>query len=636
MTDETKAAKPATTYVMRAQKEFAKSLPNDDLQDFADAKRGYVDSLPNGEYQAADGATVWSLAPYDFLNQAAIPDSINPSLWRQAQLNLIHGLFEVVAGVYQVRGMDLANMTIVEGESGIIVIDTLSSVEGARAALALYRKNRGERPVTGVIITHTHVDHWGGVLGVAEAEDFASGRIPLIAPDQYMENAVSENVIAGNAMRRRALYQFGTFLNRNERGHIDNGLGKDFAIGNKGLVPPNDLIMATGDTRTIDGILFEFQMAPDTEAPAEMHMFMPANGVLNMAENAVRNFHNLLPFRGAQVRNSQNWTNYISEALGLWGGKATTLIGQHHWPVWGSDTVVEYLEVQRDLYKFAHDQTLRLINQGLTPTEIAETLRLPKSIEDNWHTRGYYGSLRHNVKAIYQHYVGWYDGVPAHLDPLPPAETGTKMLDYMGGADAVVAKARVDFDKGEFRWVAQILNHAVFAEPQHQEARDLLADAYEQLGYLSECATWRNSYLFGAQELRSGILPLPNASAASAETLAALTSSQVFDFLGVRLNGEAADGMRIILNITFTDTQELTVLNLQNSALTHVAGPLSEHADLSLVLTRKTFDLVLAKQLAVPEAIQSGLITFSGDISKFAQLFSLFETPLGEFAIVEP
>lgn len=636
MTETRKAAKPATSYVIQAQKEFAKTLPKDDLQDFTDAKRGYIDSLPNGEYHSKSGRTVWSLAPYEFLNQTAIPDSINPSLWRQARLNLIHGLFEVVEGVYQVRGIDLANMTIVEGKTGIIVIDTLSSIEGARAALALYRKNRGDRPVSGVIITHTHVDHWGGVLGVADAEDFASGQIPLIAPDQYMENAVSENVIAGNAMRRRALYQFGTFLHRSERGHVDNGLGKDFALGQKGLVAPNDLIMATGDTRIIDGVLFEFQMAPDTEAPAEMHMFMPANGVLNMAENAVRNFHNLLPFRGAQVRNSQNWTSYISEALSIWGGKVTTLIGQHHWPVWGNETVVEYLEVQRDLYKFAHDQTLRMINRGMTPSEIAEELRLPKSIEDNWHTRGYYGTLRHNVKAIYQHYIGWYDGVPAHLNPLPPAETGTKMLEYMGGADAVVAKAKVDFDKGEYRWVAQVLNHAVFAESQHQDARDLLADAYEQLGYLAECATWRNSYLFGAQELRSGILPLPNLSAASGETLAALTSSQVFDFLGVRLNGEQAVGMRMILNLTFTDIDETNVLNLQNCALTHVTGPLSEIADLSLVLSRKVFNLVLAKQLAVPEAIQSGQITFSGDIKKFGQLFDLFEAPNGDFAIVEP
>ena len=636
MINARKTAKPATHHVAHAQKEFLTNLPKDDLQDFADAKRGFVDCLPDGEYQAEDGKTLWSLAPYAFLNQETIPDSINPSLWRQARLNLIHGLFEVVEGVYQVRGIDLANMTIVEGKTGIIVIDTLSSIEGARAALALYRKNRGDRPVTGVIITHTHTDHWGGVLGVATAEDFATGRIPLIAPDQYMENAVSENVIAGNAMRRRALYQFGTFLQRNERGHVDNGLGKDFAIGQRGLVPPNDLIMATGDTRTVDGVLFEFQMAPDTEAPAEMHMFMPANGVLNMAENAVRNFHNLLPFRGAQVRNSQNWTNYISEALEIWGDKATTLIGQHHWPVWGRETIVDYLEVQRDLYKFAHDQTLRMINQGMTPSEIAEELRLPKSIEDNWHTRGYYGSLRHNVKAIYQHYIGWYDGVPAHLDPLPPAETGVKILEYMGGADAVVAKARADFDKGEYRWVAQVLNHAVFAEPQHQEARDLLADAYEQLGYLSECATWRNSYLFGAQELREGILPLPNAAAASAETLAALTSVQIFDFLGVRLNGQRAVGMRIIMNITFTDTQEMTVLNLQNSALTQVAGKLSDAADLSLVLTRKNFDLVLAKQLAVPAAIQAGDITFSGDIGMFVQLFSLFEAPIGEFSIVEP
>lgn len=638
MTDATRARKPATPHVAHAQKEFVATLPEDDRLDFSDAERGYIDGLADAEYRAASGRTVWSLAPYSFLRQREIPDTVNPSLWRQAQLNLIHGLFEVVPGVYQIRGMDLANMTIVEGETGIIVIDALSSIEGAQAALALYRRNRGERPVSGVIITHTHADHWGGVLGVADADDFASGRIPLIAPDGYMEHAVSENVIAGNAMRRRALYQFGTFLERGERGHVDNGLGKDFAIGRKALVPPNDLIRETGDTRKIDGILFEFQMAPDTEAPAEMHIFTPSSGVLNMAENAVRNFHNLLPFRGAQVRNALNWSRYISEALELWGGRATVLIGQHHWPVWGRGQVIEYLQVQRDLYKFTHDQTLRLINRGLTPTEIAETLRLPGSLEDKWYARGYYGSLRHNVKAIYQHYIGigWYDGVPANLDPLPPAETGAKMLEYMGGADAVVARARADFERGEYRWVAQVLNHVVFAEPGHQAARDLLADTYEQLGYLSECATWRNSYLFGAQELREGVRPLPNLSAASVETLAALSSSQLFDFLAVHLDGVRAEGMRLVLAMNFTDTEETFVLNLQNCALTHVAGRQADDADLSLVLSRKTFDRILARQLSVPQAIEAGHITFSGDIGKFAELFGLFETPQGDFSVIEP
>ena len=637
MTNDWISPKPPTSVVSQMQKDFADTLPKDDRQDFEDATRGLVDQLENAEFFAANDRVAWSMKPYEFLAEPAAPDSINPSLWRQAQLNMHHGLFEVVPGVYQIRGIDLANMTIVEGDSGIIVIDTLSCVEGAQAALALYRKNRGDRPVAAVILTHTHTDHWGGVLGVASAEDYTSGKVPLIAPDQFMEHAVSENVIAGNAMRRRALFQFGLFLKPGPRGHVDNGLGKSFAFGRMGLAAPNDLIRKTGETRVLDGVTFEFQMAPDTEAPAEMHMFLPEKGVLNMAENAVHNFHNLLPFRGAQVRNSLNWTTYISEAIELWGDKAQVLIGQHHWPVWDNARVVDYLKVQRDLYKFVHDQTLRMINQGMTPQEIAEAIRLPKSIENNWHARGYYGSLRHNVKAIYQHYIGWYDAVPANLDPLPPTETGAKMIAYMGGVDAAVSKAQADFDQGNFRWVAQVMNHAVFADPTHQGARDLLADAYEQLGYLAECATWRNGYLCGAQELRNGITPAPKTlRAMSADTMAALSSAQIFDMLGTRLDAEAAEGKIIRIAITFTDRAEAHVLNLENAALTHVARAASDQEQLAIVTTRSCFDLVLMQQLTVPDALAEGQLTFTGDISRFGALFGMFAQSGMNFPIVEP
>jgi len=636
MSNADSVSKPASAHVVAAQAKFLQQLPLDDRQDFIDANRGFVDCLMDGEYNNASGRPAWSLKPYAFLKAEKAPDSINPSLWRQAQLNLIHGLFEVVKGVYQVRGIDLANMTIVEGKTGIIVIDTLSTQDGAAAALALYRKNRGDRPVKAVIITHTHTDHWGGCLGVASAEDYSSGRIPLIAPDQFMDHAVSENVIAGNAMRRRAFYQFGPFLKKGPLGHVDNGLGKSFAFGAVGLAAPNDLILVTGDVRVLDGVTFEFQMAPDTEAPAEMHMFMPEFGVLNMAENAVHNFHNLLPFRGAQVRNSLNWTTYISEAIGLWGGKTEVLIGQHHWPVWGQKKVTDYLKIQRDLYKFVHDQTLRMINAGLTPQEIAETIRLPKSIDNTWHARGYYGSLRHNVKAIYQHYIGWYDAVPANLDPLPPVETGAKIIEYIGGVDAAVAKAQTDFDDGNYRWVAQVMNHAVFADPTHQGARDLLAAAYEQMGYLAECATWRNAYLFGAQELRLGIQALPNRRRLAPDTLAALTSAQVFDLLGTRLDSDAAEGMHISIAINFTDRQEHHRLNLENAALTHTSVNPDAHAQLTLTTTRPVFDRILLKELAPPEAIKSGELTFEGDITRFAVLFGMFVEPGTDFAIVEP
>ena len=399
---------------------------------------------------------------------------------------------------------------------GVIVVDTLTSIEGARAAMELYFKHRGPRPVAAVIFTHTHTDHWGGARGVLDDETLASGRVPIIAPNFFMEHAVSENIIAGPAMLRRAQYQFGPFLAKGERGQVDCGLGKSMAAGSVALLRPTDLIMATGDRRVIDGVEFEFQMAPNSEAPAEMHFFIPRYKLLNLAENCTHNFHNLLPFRGADVRDALAWSKYLGEALQMWGGKADAMCGQHHWPVWGAERIDTMIRQQRDLYKFAHDQTIRLMNHGLTATEIAETIRLPKSLDGAWHARGYYGHIRHNVKAIYQKYLGWYDANPVNLDPLPPVESGKKYVEYMGGAEAILARAAKDFAKGEFRFVAQAVSHLVFAEPDNRAARALLADTFEQLGYAAESSTWRNAYLFGAQELRQGMPKAPPRAADAA------------------------------------------------------------------------------------------------------------------------
>jgi alkyl sulfatase BDS1-like metallo-beta-lactamase superfamily hydrolase len=628
--------KDASASVVKQHATTRAALPFSDTSDFDDASRGFLGTVENARIASEAGRVVWSLEPYGFLSDEEAPPTVDPSLWRQSRLNMNHGLFEVVPGVYQVRGLDIANMTLVEGDSGVIVVDTLTSIEGARAAMELYFEHRGRRPVAAVIFTHTHTDHWGGARGVIDDEMLASGRVPIIAPDLFMEHAVSENVIAGPAMLRRAQYQFGPFLKKGPRGQVDCGLGKSMAAGSVALLRPTDLIKATGDKRTIDGLEFEFQMAPNSEAPAEMHFYIPRYKMLNLAENCTHNFHNLLPFRGADVRDALAWSKYLNEALQMWGGKAEAMCGQHHWPVWGAERVDTMIRQQRDLYKFAHDQTLRLMNHGLTATEIAETIRLPKSLDGAWHARGYYGHIRHNVKAIYQKYLGWYDANPANLDPLPPVEAGKKFVEYMGGADAILARARKDLDKGEFRFVAQALSHLVFAEPDNAAARALLADTFEQLGYLAESATWRNAYLFGAQELRLGMPKAPPRPPMPRETLAALRTEQLWDVLGVRLNGPKAEGKHIVLNWAFTDTNENYVLTLENSALTYVAGSQAPKADAGFTLPRGLLDAVIAKQTTFPEAMAAGKIKFTGNPMKLAEMMALMDEFPRMFEIVEP
>ncbi|WP_407176057.1 alkyl/aryl-sulfatase [Bradyrhizobium sp. STM 3562] len=628
--------KQASSAVIAQHQAMLEALPFEDTADFDDASRGFLGTIENARITSPQGRVVWSLEAYGFLSDAVAPATVNPSLWRQARLNMQHGLFEVVPGVYQVRGLDIANMTLIEGDSGVIVVDTLTSIEGARAAMELYFKHRGARPVVAVIFTHTHTDHWGGARGVLDEDVLASGKVPIIAPNLLMEHAVSENIIAGPAMIRRAQYQFGPFLAKGPRGQVDCGLGKSMAAGAVALLRPTDLVMATGDTRVIDGVEFEFQMAPNSEAPAEMHFYVPRYKLLNLAENCTHNFHNLLPFRGADVRDALAWSKYLNEALRLWGGKAQVMCGQHHWPVWGRERIGTMIRQQRDLYKFAHDQTVRLMNHGLTASEIAETIRLPKSLEGAWHARGYYGHIRHNVKAIYQKYLGWYDANPVNLDPLPPVEAGKKYVEYMGGAEALLARAKTDFAKGEFRFVAQAVSHLVFADPDNQAARALLADTFEQLGYAAESATWRNAYLFGAQELRQGMPKAPPRPPMPRETLAALRTEQLWDVLGVRLNGPKAEGKHIVLNWRFTDTAEDFVLTLENCTLTYSEGAQAPSADAGFVLARSTLDEVIAKQTSFPEAVAAGKIEVSGDPMRLAELMGLMDEFPRMFEIIEP
>jgi alkyl sulfatase BDS1-like metallo-beta-lactamase superfamily hydrolase len=611
-------------------------LPFADRQDFIDAERGFIASLPDATIRNEAGRVVWSMADYGFLRADNAPDTVNPSLWRQSQLNCRHGLYEVVPGIYQIRGFDISNMTLIESETGVIVIDPLVTLEVASAAIELYFARRGKRPVKAVIYTHSHTDHWGGVKGVIAQEDADSGRVPVIAPRGFVEAIAQENVLAGTAMVRRAHYQFGVLLPKGAQGQVDAGLGKTLSSGTVTLIAPTDLISRDLEERTIDGVKIVFLMAPDSEAPAEMHMFYPGFSCLNMAENTVHNFHNLLPFRGAEVRDSRAWSRYIDIALATFGEVCEVLIGQHHWPLWGRQQIKSYLGKQRDLYKYVHDQTLRLINHGHTPNEIAELLELPDSLAQEWYARDYYGTVRHNAKAIYQKYLGWYDGNPAHLDPLPPSEASKKFVEYFGGFDAALRRAREDYNKGEYRWVAEVANHLVFADPSNQQARQLAADTYEQLGYLSEAATWRNSYLFAAHELRSGMPKVAARGGVAPDALAALPLEVFFDLIAVRLDSRKARGKRAVLNWIFTDTDQALVLNLENSALTHRSGRRAADADATLTLTRKTLNAIMLLQSTFPQAVADGSIAIEGDGTKLFELLSLFDSFNPMFEIIEP
>ena len=564
-----------------------------------------------------------------------MPATVNPSLWRQAQLNAINGLFKVTERVYQVRGLDIANMTIIEGDTGLILIDPLLSNETAKAALDLYLKNRPAKPVAAVIYSHSHADHFGGAKGVITEEDAKTGKVKVIAPDGFMEHAVAENVIAGNAMSRRAQYQFGSALPVGDRAQIDTGLGKALARGSISLIPANDVIKQAYETRQVDGVEIEFHLVPGSEAPSEMIMYFPQFKLLNMAEDATHNMHNLYTIRGAEIRDGRLWSRYISDAIDRYGDKTDAVIAQHHWPMWGNERIVAFLKKQRDLYKFIHDQTVRLLNHGLTPTEIAEQLKLPPSLANDWASRGYYGTLSHNAKAVYQFYLGWYDANPADLNPLPRAEEARKQVEYMGGAEATIKRAREDYKAGQYRWVASVMSKVVFADPASKEARELGADALEQLGYQSEAATWRNAYLLGALELRAGVGPQPPALV-NAELLKGISIDLAFDFLGVRLNAAKAEGKTIVINWTFTDLNQTYVMNLENSALTHTAGKLSDKADASVTLTRAALDAITLKQRTFLGSVLTGDVSVGGNPLKLRELFGLLDEFSTGFEVVEP
>ena len=606
----------------------------DDSRDFEDADRGYIGRLDPCVVRAADGRVVWDNESYNFLRGDAA-GTVHPSLWRQSSLVARHGLYEVGPGIYQVRGMDLSNITFVEGSTGVIVIDPLISTETAAAALGLYRRHRGDRPVTGVVYSHSHVDHFGGVKGVT-SQDAVDAGVAVLAPHGFMHNAVAENVYAGTAMARRAGYMYGAALDRGPTGQVGSGLGQTASSGTVTLIPPTLDITATGQEEVVDGVRMIFQLAPDSEAPAEMHFFFPDHGALCVAENATHTQHNLLTLRGAVVRDAHAWAGYLTEAIDLFGGRAEVAFASHHWPTWGADRVVEFLSLQRDLYAYLHDQTLRMINAGLTGSEIAERIQLPPALESAWHTHGYYGSVSHNVKAIYQRYLGWYDGNPAHLWQHPPAEQAVRYLDYMGGSDAVVARARASAEAGDLRWAAEVLGHVVFAEPDHMSGRALLADVFERLGHGSENGTWRNEYLSGAYELRRGTFGTP-AATASPDLIRQLTPEQLFDAIAIRVDGPRAWTERLTVDVALTDAETggRYRLTLADGVLTYTTSAQTTTADVTLRLPRAALAL-LAQAEVTEQALVAAGGAVDGDSKVLGRLAAVLAEPDPDFAIVTP
>lgn len=622
--------KPPSAVIEAAHAEHLQSLPFADTADFADADRGFIAALTPCVVTAADGRVVWDNDAYGFLDGDA-PTSVHPSLWRQSTLAAKQGLYEVVEGIYQVRGLDLSNISFIEGDTGIVVIDPLVSTETAAAALALYRAHRGDRPVVAVIYTHSHVDHFGGVLGVTTQADVDAGKVAVLAPEGFTEHAVQENVYAGTAMARRAGYMYGAVLDRGPQGQVGCGLGQTPSTGEVAIIVPTVDITTTGETHTIDGIEIEFQMAPGTEAPAEMHFYFPKFRALCMAENATHNLHNLLTLRGALVRDPHGWAGYLTEAIDTFADRADVVFASHHWPTWGQDNIVEFLSLQRDLYAYLHDQTLRQLNQGYTGIEIAESFQMPPALQKAWHAHGYYGSVSHNVKAVYQRYMGWFDGNPARLWAHPPEAIGPRYVEAMGGADRVVELARAAVDAGDYRWAATLLDHVMFTDDGHAGARELYADTLEQMAYGAECATWRNFFLSGATELRDGNFGTPTAVSPTT-LLAQLTPEQMFDVLAISVNGPRAWDLDIALDISFDDLGTNYRLTLRNGVLVYRRCRAEESTATATVRFATKLRLLA---VAGGDFTSPGL-QITGDAQALQSLLGALDQPDPSFNIITP
>jgi alkyl sulfatase BDS1-like metallo-beta-lactamase superfamily hydrolase len=631
------ASKPASEATKAANRRVLESLNFGDKEDFENAARGFIAKPDVLTIKDANGVVVWDMESFKaFITPGtAAPDSVNPSLWRNAQLNMQYGLFKVSDRIYQVRGFDLSNITFVKGDKGWIVFDPLISVETAKAAYDFVTRQLGKRPIVAIVYSHSHVDHFGGVRGIVDEADVKSKKVQILAPEHFTEHAISENVIAGNAMSRRAVFMFGALLPRGAQGSVGAGLGPTNSVGTVSLILPTREIKKTGETVTVDGVRMVFQLTPDTEAPAEMNTYFPQFRALWMAENATNTMHNILTLRGAQVRDPLNWARYLDEAIDLYANKSDVKFQSHHWPLWGKEKIADYLKKQRDMYKYMHDQSLNLLNKGYTGVELSNAIALPPELDKAWPNRGYYGTLKHNTRAIYQRYMGFYDANPSTLDQLPPEAAARKYVDYMGGSAAVIKHAKADFEKGEYRWVAEALRHVVFADSSNTQAKELLADAYEQMGYQAESGPWRSVYLQGALELRNGTPNVGGARSASPDVIKAMPPELTFDFLAVRLNGPRAAGKKLALDIEFTDLKKPYAIKIENGVLNY-SQRTAPDADAKVTLTKATLDRILLGEVTVEQAVASGDLKVEGRREAFMDFVGLLDRFPFWFNIVTP
>ncbi|MDB9969237.1 MBL fold metallo-hydrolase [Porticoccaceae bacterium] len=631
----------ASQFTLDSNLEFAETLDIENQVDFDNAKRGLIASAPINRLNNARGTEIWNAASYDFVKGDA-PDTVNPSLWRQAKLNSIRGLFEVEKGLYQLRGFDLANMSLIKSDNGWIVVDPLTTLETSRVAMDFAEQHLGPINITGVIFTHSHIDHFGGIMALLDAQQVVDNEIPVIAPVGFVHEAVSENVIAGPAMLRRGSYMYGDPLSNSPTGHVDTGLGKQVIFGSTSIMQPTVLVDQPQQSLWVDGVDIEFFNMPGSEAPSELTFYLPQWKAFCGAEVVSHVMHNVLTLRGAKVRDALVWSDYIGHIADFIEpiADAAVLFNSHHWPTWGHDAIVTQLHQQQDMYKFTHDQTVRLANIGLTPKEIAERLELPKSLAGNFHLRGYYGTLSHNSKAVYQYYFGWYNGNPATLNPLPPVESALRYVEFMGGAEALLEKAAVYQARGDYRWVAEVVNHLVFAEPTNRAARAMLAEAYRQMAYQAEAGPWRDIYLSGAHDLQGGAKIVRYDAAASKAFLQQVPLEQFMKALSVRLDGEKAEGEALSINIAFTNEQgEINsnfVMNIRNSVMHYRLAPQDKTADATLTLSKALFVDILVGEAGLIDLIGSDELSVDGSVLKLVKFFSLLGEPNDAFNIVLP